>query len=105
MSELPMAPSCALDEAGLRAQLARYRAVGHDARLLERTSRRLVIEVDGATDSAIVAKTLAVERECCPFLALDWHPEQRRLAISVSAAEYEPAIDAIAFTLGVNGPA
>jgi hypothetical protein len=98
-----MAPSCALDEAGLRAQLARYRAVGHDGRLLERTSRRLVIEVAGAIDATVVEETLAVERECCPFFALDWHPEQRRLAISVSAAEYEPAIDALAFALGING--
>jgi hypothetical protein len=97
-----MAPSCALDEAGLRAQLARYRAVGRDARLLERTPRRLLVEIGATIDRELVEQALAVERECCPFFALDWHPEQRRLAMSVSAAEYEPAIDAIAFALDVN---
>jgi hypothetical protein len=100
MRELPMAPSCALDEAGLRAQLARYRAVGRDARLLERTPRRLVLEIGVTIDRELVEQAVAVERECGPFFELDWHPEQRRLAMSVSAAEYEPAIDAIAFALG-----
>jgi hypothetical protein len=78
--------------------------VGRGARLLERTPRRLVIEVDRAVDVAVVEGTLAVERECCPFFALDWRPAQRRLAISVSAADDEPAIDAIAFALGMNAP-
>jgi hypothetical protein len=102
MEELPMAPSCALDESGLREQLARYRAVGHGARLLERTPRRLVVEIDGAVEKDLVEEVLAVERECCPFFTLDWMAEARRFVVSVSTVEHEPALDAIAFALDVK---
>ena len=47
---LPMAPSCALDEAGLRSQLKRYRQAGRNARLIERTRRRLVVDLDQGVD-------------------------------------------------------
>jgi hypothetical protein len=37
-----MAPSCDLDEAGLRLRLDRYRRAGRGASLVVRTSRRLI---------------------------------------------------------------
>jgi hypothetical protein len=104
MEELPMAPSCALDETGLRAQLERYRTAGRSARLLERTPRRLVVEFDNTVDPGLIEELLAIERECCPFFTLDWHAEQRHLAVSVSAAEHEPALDAVAFALNTRAP-
>jgi hypothetical protein len=99
--ELPLVPSCDLDAAGLSAQRERYRQVGDGAVVLERTQRHLVVEVDAAAvDTA--TELVEVERECCPFFAIDWDPELRRLSIGVSEAEYEPALDAIAFALGLS---
>jgi hypothetical protein len=96
---LPMAPSCALDESGLRTQVERYGQAGRNARVIERTRRRLVADLDENVDAELVAQTIAVERECCPFFALTWEPDRRRLTVSVSQAEHEPALDAIAFAL------
>jgi hypothetical protein len=97
-----MAPSCALDEAGLRLQLERYRRAGQGARLIEQTRRRLVVEVDEHVDGKLVEEAIAIERECCPFFALDWEAARRRLSVSVSRVEHEPALDAITFALGLE---
>jgi hypothetical protein len=98
-----MAPSCALDEAGLRLQLERYRHAGTGASLVDRTQRCLVVDLDEHVDPKLVEETIDIERECCPFFALDWEPARRRLTVSVSQAEYEPALDAIAFALDLEG--
>jgi arsenate reductase len=99
---LPMAPSCSLDEAGLRQQLERYRRAGEGARVIEQSRRRLVAELDERADGKLVEEAVAVERECCPFYSLDWEPLRRRLTVSVSHAEHEPALDAIVFALGLS---
>jgi hypothetical protein len=105
MDPLAMAPSCALDEVGLRRQLERYRQAGAGARVVRRTRRRLVVALDRQVDPELVAETIAIERECCPFFALSWEPDRRRLTVAVSEDEPEPALDAIAFALGVETPA
>lgn len=97
-----MAPSCALDQAGLRSQLERYRQAGQNARLIEQTPRSLVADLDQNVDTKLVAETVAIERDCCPFFALTWEPDRRRLTISVSQAEHEPALGAIAFALNLK---
>jgi hypothetical protein len=97
-----MAPSCALDQSGLRSQLERYRQAGRNARVIERTRRSLVADLDESVDEGAVAETVAVERECCPFFTLTWEPGRRRLTVSVSQAEHEPALDAIAFALDLQ---
>jgi hypothetical protein len=96
---LPMAPSCALDEAGLRRQLERYRQVGRRARLVDRTARSLTVAFDPRVEVRLVEDTIATERECCPFFDLRWEPDTLRLTISVSQPEDQPALDAIAFAL------
>ena len=97
-----MAPSCALDESGLRVQLERYRKIGRNARVIERTNRSLVAALADDVDSELVAQTIAVERECCPFYGLAWEPARRLLTVSVSRAEHEPALDALAFALDLR---
>lgn len=97
-----MARSCALDESELRSQLERYRQVGRNARLIERTPGRLVADLYEDVDGELVAEAIAVERECCPFFALAWEPDRRRLTVSVSQAAHEPALDAIAFALDLQ---
>jgi len=101
MSELPLAPSCSLDEDGLARQLARYRRAGAGARVIERSDRSLAVELDAAVDPALIEQAIATERECCPFFTLSWDPASRLLAISVAQPEHEPALDAIAYSLGV----
>ncbi len=97
-----MAPSCALNDTELRLQLERYREAGRNARLIERTPRRLVADLGNDVDAELVAETIAVERECCPFFALTWEPDRRRLTVAVSEAAHEPALDAIAFALNLQ---
>lgn len=94
-------PACSLDESGLGQQLARYRGVGNGAEVLERSPNRLVIRVGGVIPAVMVEELVAVERRCCPFFALGWEPEERCLSISVSRPEDEPALDAIAYALGL----
>jgi hypothetical protein len=96
-----MAPSCALDEAGLREQLERYRRVGRGAQLLERSAARFVVSLDEHVDPELVLEAIAVERECCPFFTLHWEPGRRALSVSVYQAEHEPALAAVAFALGL----
>jgi hypothetical protein len=97
-----MAPSCALDESGLRRQLERYRQIGTGARLIDRTHRSLVVDLDRRVERKLVEETIATERECCPFFGLGWEPNIRRLTISVSQAEHEPALEAIVFALALE---
>jgi hypothetical protein len=99
-----MAPSCALDEASLRLQYERYRQAGAGARLVDRSPRRLMVDLDQRVDVPLVERLLATERECCPFFELGWEPDLRRLTVSVSQAEHEPALDAIVFALGLEKP-
>jgi hypothetical protein len=102
MDSLPMvSPSCSLDEAGLRSQLARYRAAAQDASVLTRAERRLVVRVSEQVPDAVIEELVAVERVCCPFFEFDWQPARRQLAVAVTSAEHEPALDGIAFALGV----
>jgi hypothetical protein len=101
MDPVPIAPSCGLDQAGLRRQYARYRTAGAGARLVERTPLRLVVDLDQRVDPQLVDELLAIERECCPFFELGWEPSARRFSASVSEKRYEPALDAIAFALNL----
>jgi len=96
-----VAASCSLDEAGLSAQLARYRAVGDAARLIDRQPRRIVLEGVGDVDRE-VEELIAVERECCPFFELEWDPEARRFSVAVAGVDHEPGLDAIAYSLGLS---
>jgi hypothetical protein len=105
MDPLPMAPSCALDEVGLQRQLQLYSKAGKGARLVSRTRRSLVADLDAGVDVGLVGELIATERECCPFFELGWEPTARRLTVSVSSAEHEPALDAIAVALALDTPA
>ena len=104
MDRLPLALPCSLDEAGLSEQLERYREAGQGARVIERTSRSLVLELDRRTGPALVEGMIATERECCPFFELAWDPDDRRLTLSVSHADHQPALDTLASALTSNAP-
>jgi hypothetical protein len=101
MERFPMISSCALDETELGQQLERYRRIGEGARIVEHHRQTLVIEVDPNVEPELIGEAIAVERQCCPYFALDWEAGRRRLAVSVSTAAQQPALDAIAFALGI----
>jgi hypothetical protein len=90
-----------LDAAGFGRQRERYRVAGEHARIIQQGTRHLVLRIGEQVPDGLVAELVAVERECCPFFTLAWKSDQRRLAVSISAAEHEPALEAIAAALGV----
>jgi hypothetical protein len=58
--------------------------------------------VGASADDALIDELIAVERSCCPFFTLEWEPGERRLTVTVEAPEHEPALDAIAYALGLD---
>ena len=103
MESLPVVPAaCNLDLDGLRAQRDRWAVVGRGARMVERQRRRVAVQLAPDADVDTVTEMLAVERRCCPFFGLDWDPEQRLLRVAVADAKHEPALDAIAYALGLE---
>jgi len=96
-----LSASCSLDEDALSTQLDRYRAVGADAQVIEEGTGRLVLRLSDQTSAAVIGELIAVERRCCPFFELDWDPEAHRLTVAVSRDEHQPALAAIAGTLGI----
>jgi hypothetical protein len=95
--------SCGLDADGLSAQLARYRAVGHAAEIVERSPGRLVLSVGDQIADTTIADLIAVENDCCPFFELMWQSGQRRLAIGVADPAHEPDLALIATALVADG--
>jgi hypothetical protein len=102
MDSLPMLPACSLDGDGALAQRERYRAVGAGAHMLRRDARHLVVAVAPDVDEKLVEELIAVEAECCPFFGLGWRADERVLEVSVSRPEHAPALDAIAYALGLE---
>ncbi len=102
MSDRPLPPpSCSLDEAGLGAQRARYARLAAHVRTSARRDGELVVAFDGGVDHALLAETLAIERECCPFF--DLRLDGDRLTASVEHPGQDPALDALAYALGAAG--
>lgn len=102
VESLPVIPSCALDEPGLRRQLDRYRQIGQGARVVVRDEGALAVEVDARVALASAEAAVATERECCPFLRPTWDAGKRELGFSVTRLSERPALDAIAFALGIE---
>jgi hypothetical protein len=100
MNAAPIIPACSLDQLGAAAQRERYRRVGDHAEVLAVDPRTVVIRAAPDVPAAVVEELVAVERSCCPFFGLDWDPEERRMAVSVSRPEDEPALEAITYALG-----
>jgi hypothetical protein len=103
--ELPVIAECRLDVDGLRRQRDRYRALGRHVTRAERHAGRLAVEFDPSTDFDLLAETVAVERDCCPFFRMRADVPRRELVISVGEPAQDPALDAIAESLGLTGDA
>ena len=103
MKALPtLPPSCSLDGPGQAAQAERYRRAGAAAELIESEPLRLVVRVGDEVPAGEIEELAAVERECCPFFEIDWRPSERLFAIGVGHQHEAPALDAIAYALGLE---
>jgi hypothetical protein len=92
-------PSCALDEAGIREQQARYAALASDVSKLLREPEAVRVEFRENFDRDTLEQALAVERACCPFFEFHFDGSTRRLRVTVREPEQLPALDAIAHAL------
>jgi len=89
-------PSCALDGAGRREQLGRYRRLASAVTGLDRAAERLIVEFDEHLDGDLLERTLEVERECCPFFVFRFSGVERRLEIRVREREQLAALEVLA---------
>jgi hypothetical protein len=93
-------PTCALDEAGMSEQRARYARLAPSVTRLQREPEAVLIEFDQAFDRQALDEALAVERECCPFFQFAFDEQRRLLRATVAEIEQLPALDVIADALG-----
>jgi hypothetical protein len=93
-------PTCALDEAGMSEQRARYARLATSVTRLQREPEAMLIEFDQEFDRQALDEALAVERECCPFFQFAFDEQRRRLRVAVAATEQLPALDAMADAFG-----
>ena len=91
--------ACSLEPEELNAQLERYRAIGRRAAAVEHEPRRVVVRFADDPPSALIERTLEVERGCCPFFEIDYDPVTQRLTISAETPDRRPGVDAIAHAL------
>ena len=89
-------PSCALDEAGIREQRARYARLAPGVARVVREPEAVLIHFRDGFDRGALDQALAVERECCPFYRFELDDSGHRLEVTVREAEQLPALDAIA---------
>jgi hypothetical protein len=98
VEELPIA-ECRLDIDGLRVQRDRYGRLGRAVRRVDRKPQTLTVGFAPDVDAALLAETIAVESECCPFFALRYDAGARELVVSVTRPEQDPALDALVTAL------
>jgi hypothetical protein len=101
--ELPVIAECRLDLDGLRRQRDRYRALGRHVTRADRRAGHLSVHFDPSTDFELLLEVIEVERGCCPFFEMTPDLARRELVISVSDPQQDPALDAIADSLGLRG--
>ena len=100
MTELPVL-HCALDADGLAAQIERYRILAAHVVASARDEGELTVDFAATVDRGLLERTLEVERGCCSFFNIARAGD--RVHIGVTAPEQRPALDAIAYSLGVGG--
>jgi hypothetical protein len=88
-------PSCSLDDAGARAQQARYASLAPSVVRVQRQPTTLELTFDEQLDRQALEGALAIERECCPFF--EFELAGQRLRVTVADEAYRPALDALAW--------
>ena len=76
--------TCTLDDTALAEQLRRLATIGRHILRARRDGKGVTVELDGELDDAFLHETLAIERGCCPFLALTWDDATRELTVAAA---------------------
>jgi hypothetical protein len=97
---LPLAvPECQLDPAALGPQIRRYRRLASHVTRIERTVGGVRVEFDASVPDGLLGQTLAVERDCCTFVGIDYTPQSRTLSLTVANVAQDPRLDSLAALL------
>jgi hypothetical protein len=91
--------SCSLSGDGMARQGARYAALARDVAEASRAPRRLDVAFAAGYDRALLDEAIAIERECCPFFAIELDHDERRLAIELPEGEDTLLLDGITSAL------
>lgn len=94
-----MTAACSLAAGELAAQLDRYRALGRYAAAVDYEPGRVVVRFADDPPTALIERTLEVERGCCPFFEIDYEPAAQRLVVRVDQPDRRPSLDSIAHAL------
>jgi hypothetical protein len=97
------APACRLDESGVRDQLDRYQRISAHTESIERGPRRVVARFDADLPTEPLLHALEIERRCCPFIATDYDPADRRLTLTVRDPGEDQALDVLFDALRPRG--
>ena len=95
-----MGSSCSLDRDGRARQIARYAALAPSVRSAERDALSLEVVFEPEYDRKLLDELVAVERECCPFLAIE--VGGGRLRIAVEEHDDTPMLDVFTDVLGAT---
>lgn len=63
---------------------------------VKREGSQLVVTFAADVDRTAVSELIAIEQDCCPFLAFRFDACSSRLEVGVDSSETAPALDAIA---------
>ena len=80
-------------------QGARYARLAGDVSEASREPRRLEVSFAESYDRALLDQAIAVERECCPFFAIELDHGARRLVIELPEGEDTLLLDGITTAL------
>ena len=86
---------CALDPAALVEQADRYRRLAATAHTIERHDDCVLVTFEPNVNLDLLNATIATERRCCPFFALDYDASVRRLSMTVTDPLRRDALDTI----------
>lgn len=87
-------PGCALNDAGVQVQRARYAHLAPSVTLVQREPAALQLIFDADFERHTLERALATERQCCPFFHFELSGQ--RLRVTVDDDAYRPALDALA---------
>jgi len=93
---------CTLSAGGLAAQLGRFERLATHVVELRRLPDAVELAFGPGLDEALLREVVEVERECCPFFAINVG-EHGRLRIGVEDRSRRPALEALADALTPRG--
>lgn len=94
-----MIPGCQLNGSALPPQIGRYRQLAAHVKRIKRELGDVRVEFDEHVPDGLLEYTLAVERECCTFVGIEYKPESRTLTFTVERVAQDPRLDSLTVLL------